>query len=65
MTTPAERSRSATSAARLEELYVRNTPAALRLAYFLSGDRETAQDLVQDAFVKVAGRFAHLRTPDA
>jgi RNA polymerase sigma-70 factor (sigma-E family) len=65
VTTPAERSRSATSAARLEELYVRNAPAALRLAYFLSGDRETAQDLVQDAFVKVAGRFAHLRTPDA
>lgn len=51
-------------APRLEELYVRHAPAALRLAYFLSGDRETARDLVQDAFVQVAGRFRHLRQPD-
>jgi RNA polymerase sigma-70 factor (sigma-E family) len=50
---------------RLEELYVRHAPAALRLAYFLAGDRELAQDLVQDAFVRVAGRFQHLRVPDA
>jgi RNA polymerase sigma-70 factor (sigma-E family) len=50
---------------RLEELYVRHVPAALRLAYFLTGDRELAQDLVQDAFVRVAGRFQHLRVPDA
>jgi len=50
---------------RLEELYVRHAPAATRLAYFLTGDRELAQDLVQDAFVKVAGRFRHLRMPDA
>jgi RNA polymerase sigma-70 factor (sigma-E family) len=61
--TPAERAQSA-SAGRLEELYVRHAPAALRLAYFLSGDREAAQDLVQDAFVRVAGRFSHLRRPD-
>lgn len=64
VTTPAERAETA-SAGRLEELYVRNAPGALRLAYFLSGDREAAEDLVQDAFVKVAGRFAYLRTPDA
>jgi RNA polymerase sigma-70 factor (sigma-E family) len=50
---------------RLEELYVRHAPAALRLAYFLTGDRELAQDLVQDGFVRVAGRFQHLRVPDA
>ncbi len=50
---------------RLEELYVRNAPSALRLAYFLTGDRELAQDLVQDAFVRVAGRFRYLRVPDA
>ena len=37
----------------------------MRLAYFLTGDREQAADLVQDAFVKVAGRFQHLRFPDA
>jgi RNA polymerase sigma-70 factor (sigma-E family) len=29
------------------------------------GDRELAADLVQDAFVQVAGRFGHLRIPDA
>jgi RNA polymerase sigma-70 factor (sigma-E family) len=48
----------------LEELYVRNGPAALRLAYFLTGDRDQAEDLVQEAFVRVAGRFLHLRVPD-
>ncbi|HEU4355519.1 MAG TPA: sigma-70 family RNA polymerase sigma factor [Actinomycetota bacterium] len=53
------------AAGRLEELYVRDAPAALRLAFFLTGDRELAQDLVQDAFVKIAGRFGHLRQPDA
>jgi RNA polymerase sigma-70 factor (sigma-E family) len=49
----------------LEDLYVRHAPAAMRLAYFLTGDRELASDLVQDAFVKLAGRFRHLRVPDA
>ncbi len=42
---------------RLEDLYVRNAPGALRLAYFLTGNRELAEDLVQEAFVRVAGRF--------
>jgi RNA polymerase sigma-70 factor (sigma-E family) len=54
-----------TGAGRLEELYLRHAPAAIRLAYFLTGDRELAQDMVQDAFVKVAGRFQYLRAPDA
>ena len=48
----------------LETLYVQHAPSALRFAYFLSGDRETARDLVQDAFVRVAGRFRYLRQPD-
>jgi RNA polymerase sigma-70 factor (sigma-E family) len=48
----------------LEELYVRTAPAALRLAYFLTGDRQLAEDLVQEAFVRVAGRFHHRRVPD-
>jgi RNA polymerase sigma-70 factor (sigma-E family) len=52
-------------AGRLEDLYARHAPAAMRLAYFLTGDRELAADLVQDAFVQVAGRFRHLRVPDA
>lgn len=50
---------------RLADLYVRDAPGARRLAYFLTGNRELAEDLVQEAFVRVAGRFQHLRTPDA
>lgn len=49
---------------RLEALYVDHAPAALRFAYYLSGDREQARDLVQDAFIRAAGRFAYLRKPD-
>jgi RNA polymerase sigma-70 factor (sigma-E family) len=52
-------------AGRLEDLYVRNAPSALRLAYFLTGSRELAEDLAQEAFVRVAGRLRHLRVPDA
>jgi RNA polymerase sigma factor (sigma-70 family) len=48
----------------LENLYLQHAPSALRFAYFLSGDPETARDLVQDAFVRVAGRFRYLRQPD-
>jgi RNA polymerase sigma-70 factor (sigma-E family) len=44
---------------RLEEAYVRNAPSALRLAYFLTGDRDLAQDLLQDAFVRVCARMRH------
>jgi RNA polymerase sigma-70 factor (sigma-E family) len=49
----------------LADLYERTAPAAIRFAYVVSGDREMAQDLVQDAFARVAGRFHHLRKPDA
>lgn len=49
----------------LDELYVRHAPAAFRTAYFLTGERDLAEDLVQDAFVRIAGRFRHLRTPTA
>ena len=41
--------------------YERNAPAALRLAYLLTGDRSVAEDITQDAFVRVSGRLAHLR----
>lgn len=51
-------------AGRIEELYVRHAPTALRLAYFLTGDRTLAEDLVHDAFVRVVGRFRHRRFPD-
>jgi RNA polymerase sigma-70 factor (sigma-E family) len=47
----------------LAELYERHASEAGRLAYLLTGDRELAEDLVQDAFVKLTGRFFHLRDP--
>ncbi len=50
---------------RLEDLYVRHAPAAVRLAFLITSDRDLAQDLAQEAFVRVAGRFHHLRVPDA
>ena len=57
--------RPATQTGRLGELYRDHAEAALRLAYLLTGDRGLAEDLVQEAFVRVAGRFVHLRDPDA
>ncbi|MFN2543889.1 MAG: SigE family RNA polymerase sigma factor [Actinomycetota bacterium] len=50
---------------RLGELYGRHAPDAARLAYLLTGDRALAEDLVQDAFVRMFGRFRDLRNPDA
>jgi RNA polymerase sigma-70 factor (sigma-E family) len=50
---------------RLEELYRAHAPDALRLAYLLTGDRLLAEDLTQDAFVRVFGRFRDLRNRDA
>lgn len=47
----------------LAALYARHAPEALRLAYLLTGDRELAEDLVQDAFVRLAGRLLHVRDP--
>ena len=52
-------------AGRLEELFLHHAPAAGRLAYLLTGDRDQAEDIVQDAFVRLARRFAHLRDPEA
>ena len=49
----------------LEELYRRHVDEAVRLAYLLTGDRSLAEDLVQDAFVRVLGRFHDLRSRDA
>jgi len=50
---------------RLAELYERNVPDAVRLAYLLTGDREAAQDLAHEAFTRAIGRLAHLREADA
>lgn len=50
---------------RLSDLYVRHAPDAIRLAYLLTGKQHTAEDIVQDAFVRLFGRFRDLRNPDA
>jgi len=49
----------------LEDHYVRHAPEAVRLAYLLTGDASLAEDLAHEAFIKVAGRFQHLRNPEA
>lgn len=50
---------------RLGDMYLRHADGAIRLAYLLTGDRTLADDLVQDAFVYLAGRLSHLRNPDS
>lgn len=50
-------------ARRLGELYAQHGPSAARLAYLLTGNHSTAEDLVQEAFVRVFGRFRDLRDP--
>lgn len=52
------------SSARLLELYQLNATATVRLAYMLTGDRDLAEDLSQEAFVRVAGRFRDVRKPE-
>ncbi|MGZ8598437.1 MAG: RNA polymerase sigma factor [Actinomycetota bacterium] len=49
----------------LEDLYVRHAPEAVRLAFLLTSDGALAEDITQDAFIRVAGRFRHLRSPGA
>jgi RNA polymerase sigma-70 factor (sigma-E family) len=51
--------------AKLDELYRRHAGGAVRLAYLLLQDPTLAEDIVQDAFVKVAGRLVHIRDPGA
>src|SRR5687768_11573441 len=45
----------------MEELYAAHVRRAGRLAYFLVGDTDLAQDLVQEAFLKVFARWGNLR----
>jgi RNA polymerase sigma-70 factor (sigma-E family) len=50
---------------KLEVLYLRHGPEALRLAYVLTGDRELSEDLAQEAFVRVARRLSGLRNAES
>jgi RNA polymerase sigma-70 factor (sigma-E family) len=54
-----------TDEGRLGQLYARHVPDAVRLAYLLTGSRSLAEDLAQEAFVRMYGRFRDLRNPDA
>jgi RNA polymerase sigma-70 factor (sigma-E family) len=49
----------------LASLYEEHAVRAFRLAYLLTGDHDIAEDLVQDAFVKLIGRFADIRSPES
>ncbi len=53
--------------ARLSSLFQTDYDALLRFAYLVCGDRSVAQDLVQEAFVRVwrAGRRAEATNPGA
>jgi RNA polymerase sigma factor (sigma-70 family) len=49
----------------LATLYERHADDAVGLAYLLTGDRALAEDLMQEAFVRIAARFGHIRDPAA
>src|SRR2546430_3088739 len=57
--------RDVTVGGRLGELYRIHAADGIRLAYLLTGNRATAEDLVQEAFVRLYGRFRDLRDPGA
>ena len=49
----------------LEELFDRSYAPMVRLAHVLTGSNETAEDLVQDCFARLHGRWEHLDEPGA
>jgi RNA polymerase sigma-70 factor (sigma-E family) len=54
-----------TEGGRLAGLYRLHARDAVRLAYLLTGSQPLAEDLVQEAFVRLFGRFRDLRDPGA
>jgi RNA polymerase sigma-70 factor (sigma-E family) len=50
---------------RLADLYHRHADGARRLAYLLTGDRELAEDITHEAFIKLVGRWHDIRHPEA
>ena len=50
---------------RLADLYLSHEGRARRLAFLLTGNRELAEDIAQEAFVRVASRLSWLRRDDA
>lgn len=50
---------------RFEAVYADHAADVLHLAYLLTGDRRTAEDLTQEAFLKLLSRFGDLRRPES
>lgn len=50
---------------RIAALYATHAGRAIRFAYLMTGSREDAEDLVQEAFVRAASRLTGLRRDDA
>jgi RNA polymerase sigma-70 factor (sigma-E family) len=53
------------SRGRAADLYQQHAANAVQLAYLLTGNKHVAEDLAQDAFVRLFGRFQELRNPEA
>lgn len=49
----------------VEDVYRAHGPHAFRLAYLLVGDDRLAEDVVQDAFMRLLGRLRSIRDPAA
>ena len=49
---------------RLADLYSARSAGAIRLAFLLTGDRDTAEDICQEAFARVGGKLGGLRDPE-
>lgn len=49
----------------LETMYSDHASDCLRIAYLMTGDVVTAQDLVQDAFVRLFGRLSRIKRSEA
>lgn len=49
----------------LADLYRAHAVTARRVAFLLTGDAHMADDLVQDAFVRLSGRLLRFRDPEA
>ena len=49
----------------LAEIFSEHGRETTELAFFLTGEPELAQDLAQEAFVRLFGRFSNVRNPDA
>jgi RNA polymerase sigma-70 factor (sigma-E family) len=50
---------------RIGALYRVHAPQAGRLAYLLTGDAQVAEDIAHEAFVRLIGRFSHIRDEEA